>query len=440
MTAALAAALYAGAADASGPLETFGADPASKAMANARTGGSPGAASAHYNPAALARVERPELTFGFSLVLPGAEIELATEPAEGIAPRPLDPTAIWSILGAFPLAGILEDRLYAGFTLGQPVDIYMYARSPDPSQPFIYRYDSYAEHFDLEPAIALKWFDWLATGVGIRVGAMQRGRIELSLDPLRREVTRQAIDAAQVPFSTPTAGVTLGPFGWDSLAISAGFAYRERLSTPLSIISILEVDGLDLDMTLPVTTVSNFSPRSFHGGLDVAFLGSGHASVDVEYAVWSEAPTPYLGLQAGIGGELVGDLGLEGELDSPGPGLSRIRSAGFVDTMSVRAGLEYWFLDELIALRGGYGYRPTPVPDQTSGSNIADANAHIVAGGVGMRVPMPFLDEPLRFDGAWQSQLLETRTTNKELADDPTGTWRLKGAMHELSVALGYAW
>lgn len=452
LLALLALAVPSG-ARASGPFETFGVDARAKGMANAQTAFGGGFAASHYNPAALSRLERPELFLEYSLSLPGVEIETEKEPAEAHLKPRSPPSYGGALVGVgLPLTGFLDDRLFLGLSLYLPTFSLTHAAAPDPATPFLYLYDTYTDHYEIEPAVSLKWFDWLSTGVGLRIGAGQKGFIDLALDPLERRVTRQSITAEQYPIHAPTAGVTLGPFGWDFSSLALGFSYRERLTTPIAILSQVEVDGLDVDVYLPVVASANFSPRTFNAGVAYVFQipvegdesvwsalsGSGHLAVDLSYAVWSEAPSPFLTVRSNFSGDGLDDLGLGGKIDAPGPGQSRIREVGLEDTFSVKAGVEYRFLDEQLALRGGYAYRPTPVPDQTSGTNIIDASAHIVAGGLGARFSVPFLDRPLLVDLAWQTQLLKPRVAEKQSEADPVGNWRVSGSVSEVSAGLGY--
>ena len=68
-----------------------------------------------------------------------------------------------------------------------------------------------------------------------------------------------------------------------------------------------------------------------------------------------------------------------------------MRSPGFVDTLTVRVGGELRLLQEMLVVRAGYGFRPSPVPDQTSSTNIVDNTAHVIAGGVGLNIKLPFV-------------------------------------------------
>ncbi len=435
----LCALLASPALHANGPFETFGVSPRTKGMANAVTALTSGPEAVHYNPAGLALTTSPEVRAAFSLTLPALSFEMARD---DVSSRRTSSFAGTLLSGATSLGPLLGDRVFAGFTVYAPALVYTHATAPDPTVPFAYLYDSYTDHWEISPALAVRWLDWFSTGVGVRIGAAQTGRVALGVDPLRNRFTEQSIQARQIPLYAPTAGVTLGPLGVDGVFRAAlGLSYREHLALPMAVITALEVEGLDAIITMPVHMVANFSPRTFTAGLGCEILEDARLGVDVQYAAWSEAPTPYLAAETVFSGDGVRDLGLEGALEAPGPGQSRIAPAGFVDTVNVRAGGELQLFERRLSVRAGYAYRPTPVPDQTSGSNIADANAHVIAAGAGVALPLAFIiDEPLLFDLSWQTQVFEPRGAVKQRADDPTGDWTLRGAVSELSVGVGYRW
>jgi long-subunit fatty acid transport protein len=139
-----------------------------------------------------------------------------------------------------------------------------------------------------------------------------------------------------------------------------------------------------------------------------------------------------------LGGEGLEALGLDATLDAPAPGQDRVRSPGYQDTLVWRAGVE-WRPLEPLALRAGYQFRPTPVPDQTSGTNIVDANAHVVALGLGVtfRLPLVF-NQPITADLGYQAQLLEQRAAIKTNPQDEVGDWTASGAVHALALGWTY--
>jgi hypothetical protein len=439
VTAAVAALTLSAPSLALGPYETFGVDARSKGMGNARTAASGDWAASHYNPAGLARVERFHLELSTTLSLPAVDITLADPNVpDELTPRLPSPVTGTTIGLAFPLGGFLKDWAYAGAAVHVPLLVLTHAAAPDPATPFVYLYDSYTERIALTAALAIKPFDWFAAGAGIRIGAGQSGDVQLAIDPLLRRITLQEIDAVQFPRVAPTAGVTLGGFGVDGvIEVKGGLAWRAEAITTVDINSVMTIDGLDLELALPLLIVSNYTPETIVVGTSFEIVDRFEFAADLAWLLWSRAPTPFLQGQVLIGGDGAEDLGLNGDLDTPGPGEDRAIDVGFSDTLNVRAGVAYQLAGEDAVVRAGYAWRPTPVPDQTTGTNIVDNNAHILSLGGGVRARMPWIaEQPVRLDFSWQTQLLQARSATKRGAD-PVGDWTARGAVHEVSMGVG---
>ena len=94
-----------------------------------------------------------------------------------------------------------------------------------------------------------------------------------------------------------------------------------------------------------------------------------------------------------------------------------------------------------VVVRGGYGLRPTPVPDQTSATNIVDHTAHTLALGVGVRADLPLVAQrPFWFNVSYQAVLMAPRRADKTSARDAIGSWTSSGAVHHIGVELRYCW
>jgi long-subunit fatty acid transport protein len=135
------------------------------------------------------------------------------------------------------------------------------------------------------------------------------------------------------------------------------------------------------------------------------------------------------------------NLGLDGALDAPAANADRLISPGFVDTWNVRAAIETHLIDDTLDIRGGYGLRPTFVPDQTSGTNIVDNTAHTFACGATLHAPVRWaFAQALLIDVALQAIVLADRTTAKISPTDRVGSWTSGGVVHLASVGVRYRW
>ena len=93
----------------------------------------------------------------------------------------------------------------------------------------------------------------------------------------------------------------------------------------------------------------------------------------------------------------------------------------FSDTFSVRAGAE-WRAHPFLAVRGGYAFEPSPVPEQTGLDNFVDADRHVIGLGVGLdfeqlrRPPFGIDGLPFRIDLALRFHAQHTQEAVKDLS------------------------
>ena len=115
--------------------------------------------------------------------------------------------------------------------------------------------------------------------------------------------------------------------------------------------------------------------------------------------------------------------------------------ARFHDTVVPRVGLE-WRHDpgaaSLAALRAGYRFDPSPVPDQTGITNFLDSNRHVISAGGGFTIredPGAILAR-ISLDLHGDVQLLEPRVIIKDNPVDPVGDMRIGGHVVNIGVTL----
>lgn len=430
-------------ARAGGSAETFGHDVRSQGKGNAVVADDTATAAAFVNPAALARLKRPTLLVGMQLSMPHLTVTLENERPGGdrLAPAVVAPVAGLNVAFATPLSLFVDDRIFIGISAFFPSVVLVRARAWDPARPYFYRYDSSTDYYEAFLSVGVRLFDWAALGAGLRLGAGQGGATNVSMDPVRGRFTRQELDTNQHSVVHPIVGLLLGPIGVDAVRGRIGFAFREKSTFVVALPAELAIDGLDTSLLLELLNFANFCPRTWTVGTTVQLFDVLDVSADVQYAQWSEAPPPFLQVQNTIAGDGLDRLGLGGSLDAPAEGQNRVVSPGFVDTVNVRVGIEGRLFDDALLLRTGYQWRPTPVPDQTSGTNIVDNTAHIVSAGATTRFLLPMMaKQPFFLDAAYQAQILAPRATAKASARDPIGSWTSSGVVHLTSLAIRYAW
>ncbi len=437
------AAVLSGGAWANGAAETYGHDVRSQGKGNAVVADDSGAAAPFVNPAALARLRSPSFHAAFSLAIPTLGVALDNERDADDPLAPVNPSPVAGItLGlAGPLDLIVDDRVYIGITAYLPSVVLIRGRAFDPARPSFYLYDASTEHYEIFGGVGVRLTDWASVGFGTRFGAGQGGEAVLVLDPVRGRFTTQTLDTSQYSVMSPIGGLLIGPIGLPEIKGRLALVVREKSSFDVTLPASLTVSGLDVGLVLDLVTLSNFSPRTWTSGLTVEVLDQLNFAVDLEYAQWSEAPSPFLHVTNDVSGAGLDRLGLGDALDAPAKGQDRVLSPGFVDTLNLRAGVEGKLLDGLLRLRAGYGYRPTPVPDQTSGTNIIDNTAHVVSVGAGVVFLLPAVaDKPFQVNGSYQAQVLQPRVTEKASSRDEIGGWTSSGVVSNVGVDLRYDW
>jgi long-chain fatty acid transport protein len=91
---------------------------------------------------------------------------------------------------------------------------------------------------------------------------------------------------------------------------------------------------------------------------------------------------------------------------------------GYAPVASPRAGIEHRFAlpsDTELAVRGGYGFEPSPAPEQKGRQSYFDNHRSIFSAGFGIELDKELL--PLAFDGFFQLQWLHARSHEKSVAD-----------------------
>ncbi len=427
---------------AAGSAETFGLDARSSAKAGATLADETGPAAPFVNPAALTRTKTPTVMASFQLSHPQVDVTLATPPTDPLL-LPSKPMPVPGLgLGlALPVRLLVDDRLFVGVSAFVPTQVVARARAFDPVRPSFFVFEAATEHVEFFAAAALRILDEISLGVGARFTGRQEGSTTVDIDPVRGRFVRAETDTRQTMVPSPLVGLLLGPFGGPDVRARFALVAREASAFEVELPAAFLVSGVDVDVLMSIESQLNYSPRMYNGGFSLDLGRTLNASFDVQYAQWSQTPPPFLQVATRADGEGLQRLGLGGAFDAPAPGENRVTAPGFVDTLNVRAGFEATLWEGLVSFRGGYGWRPSPVPDQTSGTNIVDNSTHTLAVGGGVAGLLPELaDKPWTLLTSYQAIVLQPRSTEKASARDPVGSWRSSGVLHHVNLELRYAW
>lgn len=418
-----------------GPFDLYGVSGRGQAMGNAMTAAADDWSAAYYNPALLTEKETFSFGAGFALNAPDLKINTAKS---GVATNPAQTYDSVTLGFVFPLGGKLRNRVEIGVLAAVPLQSFLRVHFEDAAVPHFYMYDTQPGTFEIYPTIGIRIFDWLSLGGGVRVlaGMVGKGTFTLDISNNRLPSKDLQVDLALSPAAV--AGIALKPFK----GFKIGLTYRGEQSLPIALPNTLNIQGLDAQLVLDIHGIAQWNPHMFDLGVSYA-IEPAHLQLAamIEYALWSRAPDPTVFLGVKLKGADVDKSGLSGVLDTPAKGNERFVNLGLSNTLSVRAGLEYtpvWFF----ALRAGYAYRPTPLPVQTSGTNILDNDSHTFSAGLGFQFhePLQIFPEPVSIDLTGQLGVLPSRLHNKDTTDDPVGNLSAGGLIYGFSAAIRYTY
>jgi long-chain fatty acid transport protein len=266
-------------------------------------------------------------------------------------------------------------------------------------------------------AASAQIFSFLSVGAGAQVQASIPSSVTMYLDAALLVSGQPAAGAPPSSYDfavdvayiiTPIAGAMLKFSPW----LRAGFAFRDSLDMKIKVTSSEIASGLsDSPQTLDILVESHllYTPRQYVLGGAVDILPDLTAAFDLIRTDWSGFPNPSAHISLSSP---------DPQVDQNLPVVPQPPVPNFSDTLSQRFGIEY--RSNLIpkiktAVRAGYGFSPSPVPDQTKESNFLDSNRHTFSGGIGLALPVPWglIAKPVEANFHLRYQLLEKRRVTK---------------------------
>jgi hypothetical protein len=224
--------------------------------------------------------------------------------------------------------------------------------------------------------------EWLSLGAGIswmpKATSTNQVYLDNPADQSNFDITLTNDLGSRI---APHAGLTIAP----SDSFHVGLAYRGEIYFGLTGRNLVQLRGFhETEGQFPVEQdfeiLVNYSPHQF--ALGTAYEeGDYVVSLDVTSSLWEYYRNN------------------QGE-----------RVEGFDNTLAFRLGGEFT-MSPTWKIRGGVGYEPSPVPDQTGRTNYVDNDRVILSVGAGH--PIQLFDEDLELSWFAQLQHLIPRDTNK---------------------------
>jgi len=340
-------------------------------MAGAYVGQADDASAVWYNPAGLVRTPKTgTITLGGNLFIP----RISAEDVRNVRTNKADSPMAHGEAGVKPMTPLGYASLHAGERVGLGLGINTpFGLSVDWEDNAFVRYQSaFAELRTLfvTPAVGVRLTDWLNVGAGVSyVYADAELEAAIQMGP--------GIDDGTFRLGGKTNDWAYNLGAQAVLLRNKGKLDRLTLGLTYHSAVVLDFNSNDstVNYTVPPAFASRFpdSPASttidlpdiWTVGLSAAFSNRTTVNLDVQRFGWSTFE----------------GLSIEPENpNTPAPPIIR----DYEDTIAVRLGIEHW-LNDTWALRGGYAFDQTPIPDKTLDSLLPDADRHFAHLGVGYR-------------------------------------------------------
>lgn len=431
MVKTLAIGLLAAAPALAGPLETFGFGGVGQARGGAETAAAEDFSAVYYNPAQLVGGHSVNLGIGYNYSVP----RLYAENDAGSIPTLKRPPEMGGLhLGfVFPLGGKVEDRVAIGLGVYMPTINVVRTQSIDEKIPQFYMFTSNTDKLGIMFAVAVQILPELSVGAGVNALSSMGGKVDFQVDLFAKRFDQRTLSIDLVSAIAPLAGVTWAPMP----DLRVALAFKGQLELEYSLPTLIDL-GRDVGaLKLDISGVAHWTPHTLTLGgwyrLDPSFA----VNAELGWQQWSAAPKDQVQVKLDLSGAVIDGLGLGKALDmdtSADPGMR------FSNIFVPRVGVE-WKPNDWAAVRAGYFYRPSPVPDQTSRTNYLDNNTHgfSLGCGVGVHDPLEVFAGPVHFDAWLQVNALAQRAAFKDKnLRDPLGDYRFGGAVWQFGLGARY--
>lgn len=425
-------ALVLPAAAGAGVFDSFGYDPRGIGMGGAQVASADDYAASYFNPALLVLQDKVSFGYGFNWTQPRMSVRAVDPARAGELRSPETPSSFngWSLGVLFPLGGKVSNRLALGVGLYLPSSNVLRTEAIDPRLPSWYFYQAGPERIIVAASAGARITDWLSIGAGAQILGALIGGFDFDLNLFSKQFEGRALRADLETRVAPLAGLALD---FKPIGLRFGLNYRGAIASDYRLPTVFDLTDVGV-IELVMEGVSHYSPDTFSAGVQYR-IGAFVGTAELRYARWSKAPDPSTKVTLNVDGQALESLGIEDQFDIEGSS----GAPGFLDTLSTHAGGEYWIVERRFAVRAGYSFRPTPVPQQTGDSNILDGNTHCVSLGLAFSFddPLEIFGNPIHIEAAGQRLTIGEREAKKD-QDAGVPSYKYSGAVNAVSVAVRY--
>lgn len=383
--AALFAALCAASAARANPIDAFGFGARAAGLASAGTAVADDASANYYNPGALAFASSLRLDLGYRYASPHLRLDGKDQPADAAHGSQIG-VVIPSRLGPLAFA--------VGLALALPDQGLLEVKTQPYTAPRFVAYGSRLQRLFAAANLAVRLAPGLSLGGGLSFLSGTSGAVGLQgvvgvTNPATSTLVSR-IDVSLLSVRYPQAGLLWEPDPRVRVGLAFRGSYTLHLDTTLRIEGNLGDPGyapLVKGGFFEVQThvVEMFQPWQLALGLALRLRPDLLLALDATFARWSAAPAQQPLTDSLDLGALTPLVHLTPPPLYPSPDLR--------DTVTPRAGVEWRARDRdgvALSLRSGAAYERSPVPEQTSETNLADGDKLTFALGFGVEGQKPW--------------------------------------------------
>jgi len=315
--------------------------------------------SVYYNPAGLSGVESKVLAFSYQ----SAFFQVSTTGLDGETPESPERSGGVAFGAAvpLPLPDPIGNRLALGLGLYIPDTALIKAQIPSPGTPWYPVIGNRSNTLGVHGALAVRILDQLHLGVGVKVLAKLVG--EIAVSPGETGVLSSSIRDELLTTASPIAGITWLPT--ESLRTSLVYRGEERGSFSLPVRADL---GEEFPLEVPeinIEGLAQIDPRQVAGSISWVASDLHMLELSLQWRNWAAYPQPIVPAT---------------------PAAEAPPAPNFSDTWSPRIGGETgfeWSQGHRFLIRGGYGFEPSPAPQQNGETAHMDTHRHVLSAGLG---------------------------------------------------------
>ncbi|MCG8472552.1 MAG: outer membrane protein transport protein, partial [Desulfobacterales bacterium] len=362
-----------------GCVDTYGIGSRATALGGAYAATADDPFAAYYNPAGLSQIEGKMMATGVHVIEPTIEISGFEVVGGNFAKDPEDFELDSKILVAPHLgyAQKLNDRFAFALSVYAPWGLELeWEDEPTKNYGAYNTYESYYKRFGVTPALSYQVTDNLSVGVGVTIGRSDAGASGHKIvDGDGNSINGISKHPSGAIVSADIETEMTDDFNY---SYNVGVMYKIRETVTLGLTYRSECDAEfegDGDITTPTGVVYSGDismdynhPQQVQAGVRYQPHDRFSVECDVVWTDWSIGDSQVVAL----------DKTLQAVAKVPALDFAR----DWEDTKQLRFGAEY-MVNDLLTIRAGYFYDPTPIPDDTLDLQWPDADKKVYSIGAG---------------------------------------------------------